>query len=183
MKRNGFTLVELMIALSIMGVLLSVALPGMAAMVERQRLRMAVFDLLGAVELARSQALARGTQVLLAPREAAGLDWASGWVVFVDRDGDRRPGLGDDIVSVHGPVARGIHIAAVFSSQQHPDYIAYNGSGRSANAGGGMAARWGTLTLVQGADSRRIRINMLGRARACDPGKDGSSCEGGSDTP
>lgn len=183
MKRNAFTLVEMLVTLSILAVVLSIALPNMAAMVERQRLRMTVFELLGALELTRAQAVGRGVPVLLVPNDAAGSDWASGWTVLQDRDGNRRPGPGDDIIAVHGPAPRGITIASRFSGHQTPAYIAYNGNGRSCHDKSGAGARWGTLSLYQGGEIRRIRINMLGRARACDPAQDGRSCTGGDDPP
>jgi type IV fimbrial biogenesis protein FimT len=113
--------------------------------------------------------------VYLAPREGG---WSSGWTVFVDKDGDGVAGEGDELIATHGPVAEGIVITTGFTSPRDPDYIAYNGGGRSCSHASSMAARWGTLSLTLGESTRRIKINMLGRARACDPARDGASCSG-----
>jgi type IV fimbrial biogenesis protein FimT len=37
--------------------------------------------------------------------------------------------------------------------------------------------RWGTVSLFHGGHIRRIKINMLGRARVCDPARD-TGCDG-----
>ena len=64
-------------------------------------------DLFGAIDLTRAQAIARGRRVQLVPADGAGRDWRRGWIVFVDRDGDRRPGAGDEVIMRHGPLAAG----------------------------------------------------------------------------
>jgi type IV fimbrial biogenesis protein FimT len=167
------TLVELMVVLALAAIALGLAAPDLGALVRAQQLKAAGAELFAAVGLARAQALARGQIVVLAPLDPAGLDWRGGWSVFVDRDGDGRPGPGDERILEHGPVARGITVDFAFTSPAPPEYIAYNGAGRGCGAANGAQARWGTLSLFGGADSggavRRIKINMLGRARLCDP--------------
>ncbi|NHZ89210.1 prepilin-type N-terminal cleavage/methylation domain-containing protein [Massilia sp. CCM 8733] len=175
---NAFSLVELMAVLLIAAIALAVAVPDLRAMIRLYQLNAAVNDLSGAIGLTRAQAMARGQRVVLAPLEPAGTDWSLGWVAFVDHDGDRRPGASDELIATHGPVGKGIVVSAVFSSQKLPDYLAYNSAGRSCTATSSAAARWGTLSLFQGEQTRRIKINMLGRARVCDPARDGANCEG-----
>ncbi len=179
MKARGFTLVELLTVLAVLALLLSVGLPDLAAMVAHQQLRASVFDLLSAVNHTRSEAISRGMPVLLVPNDPAGVNWAAGWTVLVDRDGDRRPGAGDTIIAVHGPLQKGIRVSTRFSHPQQPDYIAYNGSGRGCTDTSGLAARWGSLMLFQGDQERHISINMLGRARVCDPAREPASCSQG----
>jgi type IV fimbrial biogenesis protein FimT len=177
MKRvAGFTLVELLAALGVAGVLMAIALPDLRAMVRRQQLKAATGDLFGAVELTRSLAIARAAPVLLAPREPNGVDWAQGWVVFVDNDADTRPGEGDELLAIHPALPSGLAVTSAFSSDKRPDYLAFNGAGRGCTGSSSAAARWGTLSLFQDGQERRIRINMLGRARVCDPARDGASC-------
>ncbi|MFZ3285463.1 MAG: type-4 fimbrial pilin related signal peptide protein, partial [Telluria sp.] len=91
---------------------------------------------------------------------------------------DRRPGAGDDIIFVHAALPLGIAVGSTFPNKRGADYIAYNGAGRSCTDTSSLAARWGTLSLFQGKQTRRIKINMLGRARMCDPARDGAGCEG-----
>lgn len=175
---RGFSLLELAIVLAIAAVMMGIALPDLRQMVRAQQLKAAANDLFGAVSLARTQAIARGRRVQLVPGDAGGRDWSRGWVVFIDDDGDRRPGDGEEVILRRGPLAAGIAVDAAFSGQQGAAYLAYNSMGRSCSDTSSLAARWGTLSLVQDRQIRRIKINMLGRARLCDPAKDGANCAG-----
>lgn len=177
-RQTGFNLVELLTVLAIAAIVLAVALPDMRVLIRQHQLSAIVNDLHGAIELTRTQAIARGARVLMAPAGPGADDWSRGWVVFVDADGDLAPSAGDDIIARQGPVARGVTISSAFTSQKAPYYIAYNSAGRSCSATSSMAARWGTLSLFQGDRTRRIKINMLGRARVCDPDRDGATCSG-----
>ncbi len=172
---RGFSLVELLVVIVVAAVLLGIAVSDLRLMIRHQQLKAALSDLFGAIDLTRSQAITRGSRVFLAP---SGDGWSSGWTVFVDKDGDGVPGEGDELISTHGPVAEGIVITTGFTSPRTPDYIAYNGGGRSCSHASSMAARWGTLSMTLDGRTRRIKINMLGRARACDPARDGASCSG-----
>ncbi|HEX8479394.1 MAG TPA: GspH/FimT family pseudopilin [Telluria sp.] len=177
MRQAGTTLLELLIVLAIAAILATLAMPGMHEMLQARRLDTAAVDLFGAIDLTRSQAIARGDKVQLVPLEPNGVDWSQGWVVFMDDDGDRRPGPGEEVIASHGPVAKGIVFSFNFTSNKHPYYIAYSASGRSCRDTSSLAARWGTISLHQDGKIRRIKINMLGRARMCRPETD-TSCSG-----
>jgi len=172
----GFSLPELMVVLAIAAILAALALPNLGPVLRAQRLKVAVDDLFGSIGMTRAQALARNTHVQMAPRDPLGADWSHGWTVFVDRDADGRPGAGDEILAEHPALTDGIAIDFAFTAAAAPFYIAYNGAGRSTSKQGD-AARFGTLSLFQDGAIRRIKINMLGRARICDPARD-NSCEG-----
>jgi type IV fimbrial biogenesis protein FimT len=175
--QQGVTLAELVVVLGIAAIMLAVAAPGLLGLVTAQQMRAASSDLLGAVVHTRAQAIARGERVKLMPVDPLGADWSQGWTVFVDRDGDRQPGPGDEVLAVHGPLAPGLRVDFSFTQSAPPQYIAYNGAGRSCNDAGGNASRPGTLSLFHGEHIRRIKINMLGRIRLCNPARD-DACEG-----
>lgn len=174
-REGGFSLVELLVVIAVAAILLGFAAGDLRSLIRHQQLKAALSDLFGAIDLTRSQAITRGMRVYLAPH---GEGWSGGWTVFVDKDGDGIPGEADELIAVHGPVAKGIVIASGFTSPRTPDYIAYNSGGRSCSHASSVAARWGTLSLTLDGQTRRIKINMLGRARACDPARDGASCSG-----
>jgi len=173
---RGFSLPELMTVLTIAAILAAMALPDMGAVLRAQRLKIAVNDLFGSIGMARAQALARNARVQMMPRDPLGADWSRGWTVFVDRDADGVPGVADEILAEHAPLAPGIATHFAFTSAAAPFYIAYNGAGRSTR-NNSDAARFGTVSLFQDGAIRRIKINMLGRARICDPARD-DACEG-----
>ncbi|MYN30479.1 prepilin-type N-terminal cleavage/methylation domain-containing protein [Duganella sp. CY42W] len=178
MKHAGLTMIELLIVLVIAGVLLGAAAPSFHQSLQRLRLQAAVNDLLAAIDLTRTQALARGSKVLMAPLKE---EWQSGWVVFLDQNGNRRPDAEEKILYRHDPLRTDIVITSKFTSGNSPAYLAYNGTGRTCAAGNSIAARWGTLSLTQGDQARHIKINMLGRVRVCDPATASATCTGADD--
>lgn len=176
----GVTLVELLLILALAGILLGAAAPAYQQTMQRQRLRAAVTDLVAAIDLTRSQAIARGSIVMLAPLDPGGVDWRGGWIVFVDANGNRRPDVGETAIFQRGPLPDGLRVGISFSSKAPPAYVAYNGAGRSCSASNSLAARWGTLSLALGDNARNIKINMLGRLRVCDPAVE-AACTGALD--
>jgi len=173
LRRSGaYTLIELMMVLVIVLIVLGLAMPNFQAMRERQRLRVAVNDLFGAISLTRSLAIARGSAVALAPSEPAGTAWERGWIVFSDDNANRRPDPGEERLFEQGPQEEGIVIVSHFTSGAAPHYIAYNSAGRSCKTGHSGVANFGTLTINLGQQQRMIKVNMLGRARVCNPETD-----------
>lgn len=178
---RGVSLVELCVVLAMSAILLGIAAPDLRALVQTQQLKAATGDLFAAIDFARAQALAHGRQVKVVPLDPAGADWARGWRVVDDRDGDGTIET-DEVIAERGPLAPGVVIGFAFTNAAPPYYIAYNGAGRSCADGNSAAARWGTVSLFHGGRIRRIKINMLGRARVCDPARD-AGCDGAAAPP
>lgn len=168
-RARAFSLVEALVVLALAGVLAGTAAPGLRQLLEAARLRAAVNDLCSAIDLTRSQAIARGRIVTLAPLEPGGVDWRRGWIVFIDANRNARPDGGEPVLYRQEAVSDDIVIRSAFSSGAVPLYLAYNAAGRSCSSGNSLVAHWGTLSLLQGRQARHIKINMLGRMRVCDP--------------
>jgi len=173
----GMSLTELVVVLGIVAVTTATAVPNLHQLVRAQQLRTASGELYGAIQLTRAQAIARNERVKLAPNDPDGFDWSRGWTVFVDRNDDRRPNDGDTILAVRPPLPAGLVVGYSFTSPAPPQYIAYNGAGRSCSDTNSAASRLGTLSLFHGGQIRRIKINMLGRARLCNPARE-RGCDG-----
>lgn len=178
----GLSLAELVAVLGVVAVTAAVAAPNLHQLLRGQQLRTASGDLHGAILLTRSQAIARNERVKLTPNDEAGRDWSRGWTVYVDRDNDRRPGADDEILAVRAPLPEGMQVSYSFTGPAPPQYIAYNGAGRSCSDTNGAASRLGTLSLFHGGQVRRIKINMLGRARLCNPARE-DGCDGAAAPP
>jgi type IV fimbrial biogenesis protein FimT len=177
LRTRGATLAELVVVLAIAAIASAVAAPDLHALLMAQQLKAASRDLFDAISHTRAQAIARGERVKLMPRDPQGADWTQGWTVFIDRDGDRVPGPADEVLAAHGPLPQGLRIGFSFTQSAPPQYIAYNGAGRSCRDTNSGASRLGTLSLFHGEQVRRIKINMLGRVRLCNPARD-DGCDG-----
>jgi type IV fimbrial biogenesis protein FimT len=170
------TLIELLVALAVAIILAGAAVPSLQTVLQKQQMRAALNDLLGAIDLTRSLAIARGSVVLMVPADPAGTSWEQGWTIFADRNANRRPDPGEERIAMQQALADGLRLGSRFTSGTGAQYLAYNGAGRSCQAGNSQAARWGTLTLEAGEHKRLIKINMLGRVRVCDPVAQPDTC-------
>jgi len=86
-RNRGVTLVELIIVLTIAGVLAALAAPGMQRIVASNRLTAQVNDLLADISFARSDAIKRNTSAGLCTSTSgtsctASGNWANGWLVY-----------------------------------------------------------------------------------------------------
>jgi type IV fimbrial biogenesis protein FimT len=85
---EGFSLIELMVVLSIAALLLTVAVPSMASFFTENRLTSSAGALVTATNVARSEAVKRGPGKRVTLKPNNGSDWATGWTVFVDTSSD-----------------------------------------------------------------------------------------------
>lgn len=185
-RARGFTLVELMIVLAIAAILLTLAVPSFTDFVKNNRMVAQNNDFVTALNLARSEAIRRGSRVTVCSSGdgatcAAG-GWEQGWIVFVDANGD---GTVDDpdngILRVHGPLAGGTTLTGVAALATH---ISYTALGTTRPIGGGAAAtQVGALVLCDdrgfGNKARAIQINSTGRVSstvADEAGSGATSC-------
>ncbi len=75
---SGFTLVELMVVILVLGILVTLAAFSMRPFLNAQRVRSASYELFSTIVFARSEALKRNTTVTITP--AAG-GWQDGWTI------------------------------------------------------------------------------------------------------
>jgi type IV fimbrial biogenesis protein FimT len=176
-KSKGYTVIEMMTVLTTSAILLAAGVPGLRSVIQSQKMTTTVTDFFAAVHLARSEAIQRGTRVDLIPA-GDGTDWAKGWIVLVDKNGNQRADPGEQIIFSHGPVSSGIAIKAAFTDSK-VQYLAYNGTGRTRTNANSQAPQLGSWSFTLENEARRIVINFLGRPRICNPNvpqSDAASC-------
>ena len=90
-REIGFTLVELLITIVVVSILLAMGAPAFKDFIKNNRVTAQTNDLVSAIQLARSEALKRGTDMVVCAsndgEKCTGKDtWSDGWIVFSDFD-------------------------------------------------------------------------------------------------
>jgi len=88
-KQRGYTLIELMLTLTVLSVLLGLAIPSFRDMVRNNRITAQTNEFVGSLNFARSEALKRSNPVTACASDDGATcsgdnDWSTGWVVFAD---------------------------------------------------------------------------------------------------
>lgn len=98
-RGGGFTLLELIVVVTIMGILLASATPAMQDLLLDARRTRVLNEILRALHVARAQSVRSGQEVVLCPRGSGegcdGDGWHRGWLVFINDDGDQPAHLDD----------------------------------------------------------------------------------------
>ncbi len=126
-RQSGFTLIELMIAVTLSAIVLSLAVPSFRTIVQDNRQVTRLNDLITDLAYARSEAVRGGTTVTICPYDAdgngtqdvaaagdacgGGTDWSSGWVVFVDDNGDDTLAAPADLLRVATAASGGLDLS------------------------------------------------------------------------
>lgn len=111
----GFTLIELIITVSIAATLLTIGIPSFVNTIRANRLAATTNEFTAALLSARSEAIKRNQPIVICSSSTgtscnAPSGWEAGWMSFVDADGDSNYDAGEVILNVHGAVTGGLWI-------------------------------------------------------------------------
>ena len=113
-KGSGFSLIELIVALSVSSILLTMAVPGFQNIVLENRMTTDLNRLVADLNLARFEAIKRGDDVTICKKNTAGTNcnntgsWQQGWIVFTDSNRDGTVNSGEEIIRVNPELGVGI---------------------------------------------------------------------------
>lgn len=168
---TGFTLIEIMVTVAIVGVFAAIALPSFSGLIERTRITKMTNELVSNLLFTKSEALKRDHSVTLCPSSDqancnANKDFSTGWVIYLDcatigqMDAGAIPGCGPNNKEEIIKVRDGFDSLYLMNNSQNQ--ITFNLTGRPA----------GVSTFDIGKDSsnlkKEVRVNLIGRIKAVD---------------
>ncbi len=156
-KQQGFTIIELMVTLVVIGVILTIAVPSFVGWIQDNKLNSYTRSLVSALQLARSEAVSRHTGVTVrkgSPQTPT--NWTSGFHIYTDPEGNS--GFDADSDTIIKSVDFNVDGLVVETSSSGENFVSFNGSG-TLNESSPV-----TITLCNGnGKGRLISINRVGR--------------------
>jgi len=162
--QRGFTLIELMVTISVAAILLGIAVPSYNHLMQSNRASTTANRLLSTLMLARSEAIQRNQRVVVCIVQAgsdacdtSSTAWESGMMVFADADNDGVRDSAEAIIHVERPFANQTSITGNSNVKRA---VSFNAGGRTT--------RVGTITVDAGNDpkyKREVVISTTGRSR------------------
>lgn len=168
-RERGFTLIELMITITVMAILLMVGLPSMQSFIAQNRLSGNANEFIGATMMARSEAMKRGSAVTICRAvnaetsttnscDTSKNDWSSGWLVVVVNTVDSTQNV---VLARQGALTAGTTVTPT-STATTPTSIIYNALGAPTQAPPGAFA-----FAFNSQFTRSVCFDPSGRARSC----------------
>lgn len=175
----GFTLIELMVTIAVAAVLLVIAAPNFVAFQRSSELTSAANSFVAALGAARGEAMKRGRQAVVVPRQDN--NWATGWTVFVDTDNNQQFNGSDILILQQAALPSYFSATGQGTAQSSPAYVMFNPSGYTQTSDSTFQSA--TLKIERNdisgtAKTQQTRIVVIaktGRVRACQPNLD-STC-------
>lgn len=147
---GGFTLVELMTVLAVLGVVAASAVPGLRSFAASQKVKSLSYDMTSDLLLARSEALKRNVSVRMTATDA---NWASGWTLTA----------GTENISTRNAAVEALSFAA---SPSVPTVITFDDNGRVSAPSTQLRMTVSVTGAPADSVRRCIQLDLSGRARS-----------------
>jgi type IV fimbrial biogenesis protein FimT len=159
----GFTLVELLIVISVIGILAAMGLPSLGDLLRDNAVRTQAEQAVDGLQRARLEAIRRNASVNFVPQANS-----AGWKITM---ADPKGGA-DLVLHEHTAPESEAACTARYSAALEPARIAFGGNGRASD--NSFSADFGYGTARCAADGGtvrclRLQVSARGAARMCDP--------------
>lgn len=161
---RGFNLLELMVTLSIVAIVVSIALPSMSNMIDSTRMSGYANSLHKAISVARSEAIKRGLPVTICTSNSSQTDcgnssgWEQGWIV---REVNTVIGR-DPIILIYQPLKSGFTFHG--DSTINTSNIVFTASGTTSGSGTLVLCRDDTVDK----NTKSVVLNRFGNVSVRD---------------
>lgn len=175
-KDRGFTLVELMVTVSVAAILATIGIPAFTGMINSNRVTATTNELVTALNLAKSEAIRSGSNSIICKLNDTGDgcnnagNWSNGWLLFNDSNNDGALDGGERIVRVHGAPEASLNFTFI-NTVNADNTINFRPNGTS-NVNGRFCLENG----YQAENSRAVVIKQSGRINA-EVRKSTNNCE------
>jgi type IV fimbrial biogenesis protein FimT len=160
----GFTIIELLTTLVILGILVTIAIPSFNDLIVSTRIKGAASDIYGALALARSEAIKRNTNITIAP---IGGQWVNGWQVK----------LGATVLSSHDPLTN-LKVECP-SGTPCTQTLTYSRNGRLSSGAVTLTVDLATPPTPPRVPMRCVNVDLSGRVNVtADNNRDGNCANG-----
>lgn len=165
---KGFTVIELMVALTVAMVLVGIAVPSFSRMAAQNHLATTANDFVSAFASARQAAIQLSKPVTVCAGDSSGcfstVEWAHGWVMFVDDDRDGALDANERVLYTGNARRKDVHVAGNHPMQKS---VIFTPQGFAVQPGGAFSA--GTLRVCVTApidnNARNLVLSKGGRLR------------------
>lgn len=126
----GFTLIELIVALAIGSILITIAAPAVSSMLEKNRMVTKIYEFIGQLNYARSTAINSSKHVVFCKSSDgtscdSDAEWSDGWIIFIDVTHDQQRDSNEPLLRLHGKSDTELDYKAFGSD----DYVTFQPSG------------------------------------------------------
>lgn len=114
-KQTGYTLIELLVTLAILGIIFAIAIPSYGSVMARANMGAAESAIFTSIYNAANFSFIGGTRAVLCP-SADGIscensfDWSRGWLVFEDKNANRERDANDRKLASFDDISPELHI-------------------------------------------------------------------------
>lgn len=174
---RGFSLIELMIALTVLSIGVAVAMPMFRNVIRNSAVSGQTNDLVTAMAMARSEAVRRGMQVAVTSA-GGGADWSGGWSIIADTNRDGSFQSSDEVIQQSPALDPQYHVFAKNTAGGSDARIVFNLNG-AADAAFDLNVCYPT---GEASKSRRIQVRTSGNVSSYKDtsGSAATSCPAGS---
>lgn len=162
-KSSGFTLLELMITVGIIGVVTAIAIPSIGVYIQNDRLTTNINTLVSHLSFARSEAITQSQQVVLCASSTGtsctNTAWTLGWIVFSDLNANGSVGSTEPVLRVHQALEGGNTLTSTIITTQ----VIYNNRGFTSTPAGtfSLCDDRGTANITARAISNSGRVRKI----------------------